>query len=654
MLKNQFRFPTRRFLSVWGVACSVMAGAILPATAEQASDDKKIIVIDGAKEGRTFEGLGGVSAGASSRLLIEYPEPQRSEILDFLFKPHYGASLQHLKVEVGGDVNSTDGCEPSHMHTRDDENYTRGYEWWLMEEAKKRNPNIILDCLPWGAPAWIGNGKYYSQDMADYLVKFVKGAKRVHHLDIRYVGTWNESNNMGIPYNPAWIKLLRRTFDAAGLRDVGIVAPDQVGSWGIVDEMNKDPEFKAAVAAVGIHYPHGTNTAVAKASGLPLWSSEDGPWRSEWGVTGPESSTLPQLLNENYIRSRITKTEIWSPITSYYDNLPDPGSGLMLANSPWSGNYTVQPAIWCVAHTTQFAQPGWKYLDSACQLLGTDGSVVALKSSKTNDYSVIIETMTAKRPQTLTFQLSGDLSNSHLSVWHSNAKDQFVRMDDITPEADKFSITVEPNSLYSLTTTRGQQKAMTTPPPAKPFPFPYHENFESYEVGKTPRYTIERNGIFEVVKRADHKGNALHLATLQKGIEWSSQMSDPQTFLGSLNWKDYTVSADFLLDIPGNVALYGRIGDIKQGTSPASGYSLRVADTGDWELLAAGKSIASGKSSFSKGAWHNLALKFLGDSITVLVDNVSVSEVKDSTFPAGMVGIGCGWHEAQFDNLIIQ
>lgn len=39
---------------------------------------------------------------------------------------------------------STDGTEPSHMHNETDENYFRGYEWWLMKEAKKRNPDIML------------------------------------------------------------------------------------------------------------------------------------------------------------------------------------------------------------------------------------------------------------------------------------------------------------------------------------------------------------------------------------------------------------------------------------------------------------------------------------------------------------------------------
>ena len=72
------------------------------------------VTLDGRAPGRTFEGLGGLSAGAGSRLLFDYPEPQRSQVLDFLFKPDFGAALHHLKVEIGGDVNSTEGSEPSY------------------------------------------------------------------------------------------------------------------------------------------------------------------------------------------------------------------------------------------------------------------------------------------------------------------------------------------------------------------------------------------------------------------------------------------------------------------------------------------------------------------------------------------------------------
>ena len=156
------------------------------------------VTIDPASPGRIFDGFGAVSAGASSRLLYDYPEPYRSQVLDYLFRPHYGASLQHLKVEIGSDVNSTDGSEPSHMRTPQDKNFTRGYEWWLMQEAHRRNPKIILDTLAWGAPGWVGPGgtgkaTLYTPAMAHYAAVFLNGAQSQYHLNIPYTGIWNET-----------------------------------------------------------------------------------------------------------------------------------------------------------------------------------------------------------------------------------------------------------------------------------------------------------------------------------------------------------------------------------------------------------------------------------------------------------------------------
>jgi galactosylceramidase len=91
-----------------------------------------------------------------------------------------------------------------------------------------------------------------------------------------------------------------------------------------------------------------------------LWSSEDGPWRGTWYG----ASILAKIYNRNYIDGKMTKTVIWSPVSSYYENLPLPNSGVMKANTPWSGHYEVQPALWATAHTTQFAKPGWKYIDT--------------------------------------------------------------------------------------------------------------------------------------------------------------------------------------------------------------------------------------------------------------------------------------------------
>jgi len=42
-----------------------------------------------------------------------------------------------------------DGTESSHMHESWDENYQRGYEWWLMVEAKKVYKEIVIGKILW-------------------------------------------------------------------------------------------------------------------------------------------------------------------------------------------------------------------------------------------------------------------------------------------------------------------------------------------------------------------------------------------------------------------------------------------------------------------------------------------------------------------------
>ena len=154
-------------------ASALAAGAAAAAAPPPLAQDVRVS-LDGAAALHTFDGNGALSAGASSRLLWDYPEPQRAQILDFLFKPSFGAALSILKVEIGGDAQSTDGTEPSHMHTRDDLSCTRGYELWLIQQAKARNPSIKTYGLSWGVPGWVGNGSYYSADNIAYQTQWVK------------------------------------------------------------------------------------------------------------------------------------------------------------------------------------------------------------------------------------------------------------------------------------------------------------------------------------------------------------------------------------------------------------------------------------------------------------------------------------------------
>ena len=158
---------------------ALVASMVYVAVAVAGQAATTTITVNGSIVGRTFDGVGAISGGGgNSRLLIDYPAAQRSQILDYLFKPNYGAAVQLLKLEIGGDANSTDGSEPSHEHVRGDINCNVGYEFWLGEQAVARNPNIKLVALPWTAPGWIGGGNFWSQDMIDYDISWLNCAKR--------------------------------------------------------------------------------------------------------------------------------------------------------------------------------------------------------------------------------------------------------------------------------------------------------------------------------------------------------------------------------------------------------------------------------------------------------------------------------------------
>src|SRR3954471_20948959 len=221
--------------------------AVVPAAPASAATT---VTISGAAAGRTFDGVGAVSGGGgNAKLLYDYTEPQRSQILDYLFKPGYGASIQLFKTEIGGDANSTDGAEPSHMHTADDQNYDRGYEWWLMTEAKKRNRDIKLAALAWAAPGWIGSDNLWTQNMITYIINYLRGARDAHGLSIDYIGGWNENG-----WDRGWFVGLRNALNANGFGAVKVVGADS-SDWGVADDMVRDSAFGDAVDVVGVHYP---------------------------------------------------------------------------------------------------------------------------------------------------------------------------------------------------------------------------------------------------------------------------------------------------------------------------------------------------------------------------------------------------------------
>ena len=293
--------------------------------------------------GKQFDGIGVVDGGgATSVLLKDYPEPQRSQIIDMVYKPMFGASISALLVEIPGDGNSTQGSMPSHSHYRGDANFERGYIWWVMKAAKKSNPRLSLDATSWSAPAWVGN--FWSEDMVDYYISWMQGLREVHGLELDALGCHNEKG-----YNYDFAKNLRRAMNERGFEDVKLHG---FGNWGdrkmdFLKDMQKDSALAASLDAVCAHtfseIPLSKeHRAICEELGKPIWNSED-----HFYLPGFDALiSIVKGFNENYIVSGATKVINWYGIAGVYPLEPySYYPAMLLAREPWSGNYEVREAL---------------------------------------------------------------------------------------------------------------------------------------------------------------------------------------------------------------------------------------------------------------------------------------------------------------------
>jgi Glycosyl hydrolase family 59/Galactocerebrosidase, C-terminal lectin domain/Glycosyl hydrolase family 59 central domain len=682
-------------------AASLLSISIAQAPPPAATVPTTSITVNGNHGGRVYDGVGAILGAGTSRYLVDYPPAQRASILDYLYKPDYGASLQLLKLEIGGDGDSSSGSEPSVEHTRGTINCGAGYEMAIARQAVAVNPDLKLYALQWVAPSWVGS-RFSNADIG-YLLDWLRCATR-NGLTISYLGGWDERD----PGTRAgWWHRLRQALNANGYSNVQLVAGDRVGlnKW----QYTSSPD----VAILGAHdncgYPTGyegpltkcESTSAARSSGKPLWASELG--RMDAGMEpgcqmpadrsiGTCASAMDRAFVREYSDARVTGVLTWPEIDSMPAvDVPYQNRGLVTAEQPWSGSYQVNAMTWAIAQITQFASPptasdpgGWRYLNSASGFLQghrTDGSYVTLVRSSRDQWSTIIETTDGvTKPQQASFTVTGGhgLASKTVHVWSSNFNltagpaQWFVRQPDITPVNGKFTLTIQPGYVYSLTTTTGQGKGTATGPAAVPLNLPYHNNLSAGADGEATMLAAE-DGSFELAPC--HSLNGSTTCTEQTAVGqpllWvrGTVRRHPYAIIGS-DWSNYVVSVDVMVPHAGSAGLLGRYDAVSPVKGTFDGYifdvntngtfTLKVSKHGSDANTEAGQrqltprltTLARGPAPFSPGTWHRLSLSVSGSTITAKIDGKKVASLSDSSFTSGMPGIEVGgWYPAYFSNL---
>ena len=675
-------------LGAWRAEAQEAAGRApsKPTAAMHPAD--QTIKLDPKGPGRVFDGVGAISS-SSSLLLYDYPEPQRGQILDYLFKPNYGAALQIFKIEIGADTNSTAAAEPSHMRTPTDLNCHRGIEWWMAKEARQRNPNIKLYGLMWGAPGWFKDGKLWGDDHVRYLMSWL-GCAKENGLQIDYLGGGNER---GDPPPPVSFFVTLSKAVKAVYPNIKIIGTDEHAPpayWHFATEMKANTAFRDAVDVLGEHdvchwrsrYKHCDATLDARTLGKPIWNNEQS---TQDAASGAEP--LARAMNRNYIDAQLTGNINWAVIAAFYGNTGTGGQGLVVAESPWSGAYQVSKSVWVDAHTTQFAQPGWRYLDLASTYLTEDGSFVTMYSPKTGDYTIVIETADQVVNETVRFVPQAGLSMAKVNLWttdlgSSNPADWFVQGGTMAAGRGGFQLTLKPHHLYTLSTTTGQHRGDAASPmgaanDASPYvqgslALPYREDFEHVDATRRARFYQDQAGAFEAQPcLGGRAGTCYQQMVHQQPVLWHNGGKLPSTLVGDPGWwGDYEVSTEVFLPEHGYAELLGRIEQYNHNV--ISGYHFRVADEGTWQLysedtvekeaaslgfesLNEQTRLAGGKASFAMNAWHRMSLKFEGDKLTVLLDGKQLASIHDDKHRTGQAGLLVSpWVGAQFDDVKVE
>lgn len=685
-------------------ALAVTAAANLPKTAAAEGKSMKV-TINGTKaqtaENKLYRGAGMVSANNSSRLLLDYKaqNPKAyAQLLEYIFGES-GVGINHLKIEMGADVNSSSGTEPNVMRQEDDTpDVTRGAGFQLAADAKAVNPDLTLDMLYWSEPLWVSEAEDEYAARYKWYKSLLDAAYDTYGLKFDYVSAVRNER----AGDAEWVKYLSQHLKAEtdGRYDysqIKIVGGEEVTSWNMASKMLKDEELLEAVDVVGSHYTSWSSDDAKKLAdeyGKELWFSEasspmeySGAFRLDKSGSGmADINGVLDVANRiitMYPGGYMTLYEYQPVVSAYYDGVTYCHKQLITANEPWSGAYTLDSGFFMSLHFSQFIKRGWAFVDGACYgdgKAGGDGhaivdatySYITAADTATGNYSFVATNTTAE-PITYEFtvkELAG--ASKAVNVWETRGPDgdtadenYFKHIDTITPQENggeyTFSYTLKPYSLVTLSTVElAEREYASVESEVLPLPYSdgYEYDFDLFARGGAPLYTTDEGGAFEV-REVDGRNVLMQIVTPDiKSEEWGSTPS-PETNFGDDRWLDYSVSVETKLaasDVPEEnytgVGLRYNLGD-----SGKSGWWLQVYENGDWKLKRNKRIKLEGNiSGFDSAAWNTLKVEAIDKTVRAWVNGELIAEYEsdEAMLSAGRAALYSSYNNNCFDNFTAQ
>lgn len=417
---------TQRRLSWRSLAAATtmaLAAGVITAPAAHAAGDPVEVVVNGDDvradnvNGLTYKGLGVLSCNSTSNLLMDYKAEHPGRYWQ-LIRVLFGGKnplINHVKIEMGSDTNTSTGSDPATMRTADElADASRSPGFQLAADAKKVNQKLKVSILRWVMPQWVQNEwnkgtgvdemyKWYKETILDayekygYMVDYVDpDTNETRDPNEAFIKWYKNAILTDTDFaDPRYgVPAAKREKAEKAYHNIKVIAADENNTLNIGPSVLSDAELFDTVDAVGYHYttedrhdgPAGSDTNLPYtrlATGENKYDEDKEVWYSEGtgsfgytdyrvnntegangtstGIGGVQSALdLANRSVKSYANSKRTHYIFQPAIGSFYEGAQYSHKELVSARDPWSGYLHYDAALYVMQHFTQFARTGWE------------------------------------------------------------------------------------------------------------------------------------------------------------------------------------------------------------------------------------------------------------------------------------------------------
>ncbi|MGK9250954.1 glycoside hydrolase family 30 protein [Paenibacillus humicus] len=367
MMRERWRKRAGRTVLAAAVAGTLLMGAAGP-RAEAAAGAS----INWTDVKQSIDGIGASQAGWSNAV-YDLPEPQRSQVMDLLFRQDSGIGLSILRGAVFSDYSAAPGQYSFGLHPD---------QAWVMQQAKARGVDKIV-ASAWSPPAYMKtngqttNGGYLKQenygDFAALLSQFVKQYKALYNIDMYGVSVANEPNSMTFlswdssQWNSTNFQVflkdhLKQAMVAAGVQNTKVIVGES--SWWsedlVKDSLNDPLSAERLDIVAGHNYPvpvvnaelPSDPFATAQSKGKKVWMTEVSK------VDGYDPGMGSGLKFAKQLHTFMTKTGVnaWLYWTGAIPG--DNDEGLINVDLA-AGTYKLTKRYYTIGNYSKFIRPGY-------------------------------------------------------------------------------------------------------------------------------------------------------------------------------------------------------------------------------------------------------------------------------------------------------